>query len=89
MRKEFFSFLLALLFLFPVIACASGSYAAGDMTKTAIMTSMEQGNQVSFHMTLRQILDDEPDVKQAALSGQALFRCLMQKQFRQRMALTV
>ena len=68
MRKEFFSFLIALLFLFPVIACASGSYAAGDMTKTAIMTSMEQGNQVSFHMTLRQILDDEPDVKQAALN---------------------
>ena len=68
MRKEFLSFLLALLFLFPVIACASGSYAAGDMTKTAIMTSMEQGNQVSFHMTLRQMLGDEPDVKQAALN---------------------
>ena len=68
MRKEFFSFLLALLFLFPVIACASGSYAAGDMTKTAIMTSMEQGNQVSFHMSLRQILGDEPDVKQVALN---------------------
>ena len=68
MRKEFFSFLLVLLFLFPVIACASGSYAAGDMTKTAIMTSMEQGNQVSFHMSLRQILGDEPDVKQVALN---------------------
>ncbi|MBQ9010795.1 MAG: hypothetical protein IJ088_15925 [Clostridia bacterium] len=69
MKKEVLSFLIALLFLFPVMACASGSYAAGDMTKTAIMTSMEQGNQVAFHVALRQVTDEQPDEKQTALNS--------------------
>ena len=69
MKKGFLSLLFVLLFLFPVIACASGSYAAGDMTKTAIMTSLEQGNQVAFHVALKQIFDEQPNEKQAALNN--------------------
>lgn len=67
MKKGLLLF-IAVLILSPIIACASGSYVAGDLTKTAISDSLEQGNQVHFQVNFRG-MEAESSVYQAALNS--------------------
>ena len=53
MKEGLIFFLLVLVMILPGMAYASGSYVAGDLTKTAISDSLEQGKQIHYQISLK------------------------------------
>ena len=74
MKKVLIALFTAWMLLVPILASASGSYVAGDLTKTAISDSLEQGNQIHYHVTLKGNHTETPTAQMAAFYD-LLSRC--------------
>ncbi|MBR1709283.1 MAG: hypothetical protein IJ719_10705 [Clostridia bacterium] len=75
MKKALALMMAAMMALIPVLAGASGSYAAGDLTATAILDGLEAGNQIWFHLGIKdgEIAEQSPETMDALNTLLAMF----------------